>query len=478
MISVVIPAYNVEKYISECLDCVQNQTYTELEIIVVDDSSTDRTYELACEYAKNDNRIKVLKKEHAGAGAARNYAIPYAKGKYISFLDADDFYERDMFEKMLLCIEENDADVCVCKSFEYDDRTRTEHIIDYSIIDAYVPVSNVFSWRDNGKYILNFCNGWPWDKLYKKSFIEKNELRFQEIRTSNDTLFVLSSLVCADKICTLREPLIHHRVNNNSSLSNTRQLSFTCCFEAARALYDKVSRLEQFEYVKQSLYTCVANFLIWHLTTITGECRKKVYDTIKNEMIPLYGFLDFSKEFYHIPSLLPVMQKIHDYDYQYFLIDESVSNTIINYKNELQAILEQAREDSHYTSCEINYVREDAHYTRCEIDNVKEDAHYTRCEIDNVREDAHFTRCEIGILREDAYYSRCEIDHTRDILAEQTRIIIEQNQIIIDKLNKDIEAYTNRITELTIKLDKANEELANEKKRFTLFRKISGLFHR
>ena len=62
MISVVIPAYNVEKYISECLDCVQNQTYTELEIIVVDDSSTDRTYELACEYAKNDNRIKVLKK--------------------------------------------------------------------------------------------------------------------------------------------------------------------------------------------------------------------------------------------------------------------------------------------------------------------------------------------------------------------------------------------------------------------------------
>ena len=103
-VSVIIPVFNAEKYLSQCLDSIVNQTLTNIEIICVDDGSTDTSFQILKEYEEKDSRVIVLSKSNAGAGTARNEGLKIAKGKYLSFLDADDFFERNMLELSLIHI--------------------------------------------------------------------------------------------------------------------------------------------------------------------------------------------------------------------------------------------------------------------------------------------------------------------------------------------------------------------------------------
>ena len=127
-VSVIIPAWNASSYLRQCLDSVTSQTLTDIEIICVDDGSTDDTSDILCEYAEKDTRISVIRQENRGAGAARNNALKYAKGKYLSFLDADDFFEPEMLEKSYAAAEKNQADIVVfgCDYYsEANDRFRS-----------------------------------------------------------------------------------------------------------------------------------------------------------------------------------------------------------------------------------------------------------------------------------------------------------------------------------------------------------------
>ena len=112
-VSVILPAWNVSPYLRQCLDSIVSQTLTNIEIICVDDGSTDGTLDILREYAEKDSRILVIHQENQGAGAARNNAMRYAKGKYLSFLDSDDFFEPDMLEKSWEAAERNNADIVV-----------------------------------------------------------------------------------------------------------------------------------------------------------------------------------------------------------------------------------------------------------------------------------------------------------------------------------------------------------------------------
>ena len=125
-VSVIIPVYNAEKYLRQCLDSVLGQTLKEIELICVDDGSTDRSMEILLEYASKDKRIRVITQKNGGPGKARNTALPYATGKYISFLDADDWFEQDFLEKMFDRSDEVQADICICETQRFDDATGDE----------------------------------------------------------------------------------------------------------------------------------------------------------------------------------------------------------------------------------------------------------------------------------------------------------------------------------------------------------------
>ena len=128
LVSVILPSYNVDKYISKCLNSILTQTFQELEVLVVDDESTDNTKSIALDFAKNDERVRIIEQRHAGPSEARNTGIKNAYGKYIIFIDPDDWIESSMLEDMVNLAEKHNADIViggVC--VEYEDEGRTEN---------------------------------------------------------------------------------------------------------------------------------------------------------------------------------------------------------------------------------------------------------------------------------------------------------------------------------------------------------------
>ena len=138
-VSVILPVYNVERFLSQCLDSLIQQTLRNIEIICVDDGSTDRSVEILENYAKRDKRIRIVHQPNAGAGAARNSGMKIARGKYLSFLDSDDFYELEMLEKAYLKCEKDDANICVYRSNQYNQQTSKYTDMSWTIKRKYLP---------------------------------------------------------------------------------------------------------------------------------------------------------------------------------------------------------------------------------------------------------------------------------------------------------------------------------------------------
>ena len=137
-ISVIIPVYNVEKYIHECIDSIIRQTYKNIEIICIDDGSSDKSYDILKEYASKDNRFILLQQENKGAGTARNKGLEIATGDFISFLDADDFFEHDLLELALNKLQESESDFVIYNSDQFNDKTK-QFINSYKVKYDYFP---------------------------------------------------------------------------------------------------------------------------------------------------------------------------------------------------------------------------------------------------------------------------------------------------------------------------------------------------
>ena len=232
-VSIVIAAYNVEKYIEKTLYNLSYQTFNDIEIIVIDDGSTDNTLNIIKKMSLIDKRIRYVKTENNGAGSARNKGLRLANGKYIIFLDADDFYEYNMIEEAYIKCMGDKLDFVVFRSNKYDIKDKKFIDCDWTIREKLLPRCRPFNQSDIRYDLFKCFNGWAWDKMYSMDFIKNNNMIFQEIRHNNDMLFVYSALLKAKRIDIIDTILAHHRVNICSSLSNTREM---CCESAILAL--------------------------------------------------------------------------------------------------------------------------------------------------------------------------------------------------------------------------------------------------
>ena len=223
-VSVIIPVYNVEKYLKECLDSIINQTLKDIEIICVDDGSTDNSLAILEELAKKDDRFIILKQENKGAGIARNKGLEVAKGEYLSFLDSDDFFELNMLEELYNIAKNKNSDIAICNFDYYNNKTKEfiknkENVIPQNLNE-----------KDFDKELLNWFKEFAHNKLFKKDFIFQNNLKFQEIKRANDLFFSKASICLTDKISTIDKPFVHYRVALETNLSSTNSktpLEFT-----------------------------------------------------------------------------------------------------------------------------------------------------------------------------------------------------------------------------------------------------------
>lgn len=326
-ISVIIPVYNVEKYLRECLDSVVNQTLRDIEIICINDGSTDNSLEILREYEKQDSRIKIIDKKNEGAGAARNLGLKSATGDYVIFFDSDDYMEFTALEKLYQNITDNNADISICKSYEFYDGEENKRVMDYAIKNQLIDNKSVFSPQEVNKYIFQFCVGWPWDKLYRREFVLKNGLTFQNLHHSNDTRFVLLSLACADKISITEDCLVNHR-RHKSSLAETRTNNPDSYYHALISLMKNLKQKNLYKLYEQSFVNYCITFPLWHITSINNDYARSIMEKYLNK-------------------LLKKKVKINNYNENYFYDQKAYSQILksLSIKNKIKQIFSVRNDD-------------------------------------------------------------------------------------------------------------------------------------
>ncbi|WP_157966957.1 glycosyltransferase family 2 protein [Paratractidigestivibacter faecalis] len=265
--SVIIPSYNAESYIEECVNSVLSQSLKDFELIVVDDGSTDSTVNLIKTF--QDNRLSLIEAPHSNAGRARNLGMYKATGDYLYFLDADDFISEDCLLKLTECAKESNADVVICKSHYLDDKTKETSPLTFSMID--VETNKVLAGDALPHKPFQSFVGWPWDKLFRRDFVDGLGIAFQEQRTSNDALFVFVALAKAARLYCTNDDLVTHRTNNVASLEHTRSKSWRCALSAMEAIGSYLKNNEVSPSVWKSYCNWVAHFSRWNMASLDSD---------------------------------------------------------------------------------------------------------------------------------------------------------------------------------------------------------------
>lgn len=221
-ISVIVPCYNVEKYVGECLDSVINQTFNDLEILCINDGSTDNTLSILESYAEKDSRIKLFCQENKGLSATRNFGIDVAKGEYIAFIDADDYYDLTTFEQLYdLTANGKKLDVIFFKLIDFCDDTKVQYprpYFDMEFLKQRVK-DNVFCWRDISDMLLYLSVTAP-GKLFRNEIIK--DIRFPEGLIFEDNPFFIEVMFNAQRVYFHDKYLYHRRIRQDSiTQSNT-----------------------------------------------------------------------------------------------------------------------------------------------------------------------------------------------------------------------------------------------------------------
>lgn len=217
LVSVIVPVYNVENYLKKCIDSLCQQTYKNLEIILIDDGSPDGCGKICDEYALKDQRIVVIHKKNGGLSSARNAGLDIVKGNYIGFVDSDDWIEETMYEKMISFLQDNHCDIVECAvNLIVGDKTVNYKKSANEVLDGKSALERQLK-AQNDNYMPRIA---VWSKLFKKDFWENR--RFPVGKIHEDYMLTCEALYCSKKIGFIKEGLYNHLLTNSSSIMNSR----------------------------------------------------------------------------------------------------------------------------------------------------------------------------------------------------------------------------------------------------------------
>lgn len=231
-VSIIVPAYNVENYIERCLNSLVNQTFKDIEIITINDGSTDKSLELLNKYAKEDIRVSVIDLGDEGVSYCRNLGVEKANGKYIMFVDSDDWIDSNMIEAMYKKAEENKLDLVMCSYIrEFKDHSKEKRFnLPEEIIYKEDKVKNELLRKLVGPVKEELSNpemldalGTVWGKLYRADILKENKLKFvdlSEIGSAEDTLFNIFTFNYLKKVMFLNKPMYHYWRDNPKSVTS------------------------------------------------------------------------------------------------------------------------------------------------------------------------------------------------------------------------------------------------------------------
>lgn len=281
-VSIVLTVFNMESCLKQAMDSILQQSFSDYELICIDDGSQDGSPGILDSYAEIDSRVRVIHQENSGPANARNIGLDLASGEYVILLDSDDAFEPDMLEKLLFPLENMRADVSVCRSDMFDDGLTEHESAPWTAKVDQLPLDlEVFNVDDMPDTVLSAFVGWPWDKLYRRSFLEEHQLRFPNLRNSEDLLFVFMSLVLANGIVLVDDELIHHRMNRTGSVSNSRLKDPFGFYKATCMLRQRLVELPNCEKLLWGFDNWALDYALWNIETLPeGKEKSNVLDKL------------------------------------------------------------------------------------------------------------------------------------------------------------------------------------------------------
>lgn len=213
-LSIIVPIYNADKYLAECLDSILNQTFTDYELILVNDGSTDNSINICRNYQMKDSRIIVVDKENGGVSSARNLGLTKAQGEYIGFVDSDDYIDESMYSKLYNAATQNQADIVICKRVIPNKQQNYGH--------GY-PKNTVFTFENNDKdwkelYYNGDIETFVTNKIFKKDFILNNNIKFEKYGLFEDRLFLADLYLKNPRLYYIDAPLYFYRAVKGSAV--------------------------------------------------------------------------------------------------------------------------------------------------------------------------------------------------------------------------------------------------------------------
>lgn len=278
-VSVIVPFYNVGGYIEKCLETLVNQTLQEIEIILVNDGSKDRSINIVKKFLANyPEKIVYLEKENGGLSDARNYAIPYAKGEYIAFLDSDDYVEKDMYEKMYELAKKENSDMVECDFYwAYPDKVKED-------------IGEIYKGK---KDMLKKVRVVAWNKLIKREILEKTKIEFPKGYRYEDVEFTYKLIPHLEKISFLKRPCIHY-IQREGSISNSQNertkeifdvLQHVIDYYKKNNIYDEYKTELEYIYVRYAFCSSLLRIVKIQDNKLEEELLKLTWDNV-NQKFP------------------------------------------------------------------------------------------------------------------------------------------------------------------------------------------------
>jgi len=278
-VSVILPVYNVGKYLRQSLDSLINQTLKEIEIICVDDGSTDESYDILEEYKNKDSRIKVIHKENKGTGAARNDGLRLVTGECIGFVDPDDWVKPNMFERLYGLIKEKNLDIAMCMPDGYDEKNAINAPFPYFVDANFENIidDRVFNWRDLSPFQYPMC---VWNKLYTKELFDKNNIDFAEGLDFEDHKVIFGTLLTAERMFFIREKLYVYRFNREGSVltdNNRRLIDHIKIFDIVENLMKETNT---YNVLRNDFLTYKIHNILYYYSMIKDEFKSEYYNNM------------------------------------------------------------------------------------------------------------------------------------------------------------------------------------------------------
>ena len=282
-ISVIIPVYNSEKYLKECLDSIIGQTFTDIEIICINDGSTDDSLKILNDYADEDGRIKILSQENRGQGSARNNGLSIAKGDYIYFMDSDDILKEEALSETYEVACDKSLDFVMFKLINYDDaigKYFQQHLYEMPKISEIVQ-DRIFSYEDLGDDIFQMAVS-PVNKLYDRKFLTDIDVKFPEDVIFEDNVFFWKMFLKAKRAFFIHEHYYIRRRHESSTTSSTNS-RFMDAFKIHEMLFDIFKENGLFERYERSLLNRRVKLLHYRFDMLEGDSKELFFNEMKND---------------------------------------------------------------------------------------------------------------------------------------------------------------------------------------------------